>query len=102
MEAGNSLFEMFLTLISFDSAAAMATMAKKSLQPSPQEKAQSYLGLLFPTEQYRVYGYITNTNAKFVLVLHDQSTAKDPELKQARQLQLYFIIQILSIFKFFC
>jgi hypothetical protein len=63
-------------------AAALTAMAKKNMQPSPQDKAQSYLGLLFPTEQYRVYGYITNTNAKFVLVLNDQSTAKDPEIKQ--------------------
>lgn len=70
------------------SAAALAVLAKKNMQPSPQEKSQNYLGLLFPTEQYRVYGYITNTNAKFVLVLNDQSTAKDPEIKQVHFSQI--------------
>lgn len=44
------------------------------LRRSPGEVPELYLGLLFPTEEYRVYGYITNSHTKFILVL---SSAQD-------------------------
>eukprot|EP00249_Psilotum_nudum_P002501 c15571_g1_i1 orf=124-597(+) len=33
---------------------------------------ETFLGLLYPTEDYRVYGYLTNTKVKFILVVTDQ------------------------------
>jgi len=41
-----------------------------------------YLGLLYPTEEFKVYGYITNTKIKFVLVVDYDTKAKDAEIKQ--------------------
>ncbi|KMZ61024.1 Trafficking protein particle complex subunit 2-like protein [Zostera marina] len=39
---------------------------------------ESFLGLLYPTETYKVYGYLTNTKVKFILVT-TTSTGMDPE-----------------------
>ncbi|MCO5548176.1 hypothetical protein L7F22_001634 [Adiantum nelumboides] len=33
---------------------------------------ETFLGLLYPTEDYKVYGYLTNTKVKFLLVTTDQ------------------------------
>ncbi|KAJ6797380.1 trafficking protein particle complex subunit 2-like protein [Iris pallida] len=32
---------------------------------------ETFLGLLYPTENYKVYGYLTNTKVKFILVATD-------------------------------
>ncbi|XP_051135761.1 uncharacterized protein LOC127254601 [Andrographis paniculata] len=32
---------------------------------------ETFLGLLYPTENYKVYGYLTNTKVKFILVTSD-------------------------------
>ncbi|XP_075672431.1 uncharacterized protein LOC142641982 isoform X2 [Castanea sativa] len=32
---------------------------------------ETFLGLLYPTENYKVYGYLTNTKVKFILVTTD-------------------------------
>eukprot|EP01080_Neovahlkampfia_damariscottae_P000845 gene845-9094_t len=39
-----------------------------------------YLGFLFPSESYKIYGFITNTKTKFVLIL-DESEVKDQDVK---------------------
>eukprot|EP01094_Clydonella_sp_ATCC50884_P004488 TRINITY_DN13516_c0_g1_i1.p2 TRINITY_DN13516_c0_g1~~TRINITY_DN13516_c0_g1_i1.p2 ORF type:complete len:144 (+),score=47.31 TRINITY_DN13516_c0_g1_i1:35-433(+) len=39
-----------------------------------------YLGILFPIEDYKVYGYITNTNTKFIIVT-DDTDMKDVDVK---------------------
>jgi len=41
-----------------------------------------YLGLLYPIEDYKVYGYITNTGAKIILVTTENSSPKDPDVNQ--------------------
>lgn len=51
------------------------------LRRNPTEVPELYLGLLYPTEEYRVYGYISNTHIKFVLVL-DEAAPRDEELKR--------------------
>lgn len=48
---------------------------------SKGEKLEKYLGLLYPTEDFKVYGYVTNTHVKMILVLSESSTAKDPDIK---------------------
>ncbi|XP_066289320.1 trafficking protein particle complex subunit 2-like protein isoform X1 [Branchiostoma lanceolatum] len=41
-----------------------------------------YLGLLYPTEDYKVYGYVTNTKIKFVVVVESSNTAlRDNEIR---------------------
>ncbi len=51
------------------------------LRRAPGEVADTYLGLLYPTEEYRVYGYISNTHVKFILVLAEVQT-KDEALNK--------------------
>jgi len=41
-----------------------------------------YLGLLYPTEDYKVYGYVTNTKIKFVIVVESSNTTlRDNEIR---------------------
>lgn len=41
-----------------------------------------YLGLLYPTEDYQVYGYVTNTKVKFVIVVESSNTQlRDSEIR---------------------
>jgi hypothetical protein len=57
-----------------------AVEEKVLLRRNPGEVPELYLGLLYPTEEYRVYGYITNTHIKFVLVL-DEVNPRDDALQ---------------------
>jgi hypothetical protein len=44
-----------------------------------------YLGSLFATEKKRVYGYVTNTRIKFIIIVHINSTVgqtRDNEIRQ--------------------
>uniref|UniRef100_UPI00358F3615 trafficking protein particle complex subunit 2-like protein isoform X1 n=1 Tax=Myxine glutinosa TaxID=7769 RepID=UPI00358F3615 len=41
-----------------------------------------YLGLLYPTEDYKVYGYVANTKVKFVIVIDSSNTSfRDNEIR---------------------
>jgi len=46
---------------------------------TPAEVFDTYLGMLYPTADYKVYGYISNTRIKFMLVLDD--TQKDEKMR---------------------
>eukprot|EP00658_Telonema_sp_P-2_P001645 TRINITY_DN1061_c0_g1_i2.p1 TRINITY_DN1061_c0_g1~~TRINITY_DN1061_c0_g1_i2.p1 ORF type:complete len:227 (+),score=74.80 TRINITY_DN1061_c0_g1_i2:98-682(+) len=41
--------------------------------PTDQKLSKMYIGLLYPTEDYKTYGYMTQTGTKLVLVLTDTS-----------------------------
>lgn len=41
---------------------------------------ETYLGLLYPSENYKVYGYLTNTKVKFILVTTDEDL-KDADVR---------------------
>ncbi|KAG6478309.1 trafficking protein particle complex subunit 2-like protein [Zingiber officinale] len=41
---------------------------------------ESYLGLLYPTESYKVYGYLSNTKVKFLVVTTDLDV-KDTDIR---------------------
>jgi len=45
------------------------------------DKLDKYLGLLYPTEDYKVYGYVTNTNVKMIIVTTENANPKDPDLR---------------------
>eukprot|EP00041_Stephanoeca_diplocostata_P008424 m.125138 g.125138 ORF g.125138 m.125138 type:complete len:162 (+) comp17316_c0_seq3:108-593(+) len=42
---------------------------------SPTADRDMFLGLLFPSDEHRLYGYVTSTNIKFVLVVGDPNIA---------------------------
>lgn len=48
--------------------------------PGSKKSTELYLGLLCPTEDYKVYGYITNTKNKLIVVV-DDSDIKEHEIK---------------------
>ena len=53
--------------------------------PSVKQAASSdlYLGLLYSTEQHKVYGYVTNTSIKFILIVEASNTnIRDNEIRQ--------------------
>ncbi|CAK0783312.1 hypothetical protein CVIRNUC_006511 [Coccomyxa viridis] len=47
---------------------------------STGEPSDAYLGLLYPTEEFKIYGYASNTRVKFILVV-DEVMPKDEEMR---------------------
>jgi len=46
------------------------------------DSRELYLGLLYPTEDYKVYGYVTNTKIKLVIVVESSNvTLRDNEIR---------------------
>jgi hypothetical protein len=82
-------FIVHTSLDSFDEKLAPSSSTPSSSAPSSSQalqtpskaKKERYLGLLFPTESYRVYGYATVSLVKLILVLNDLSNAKDQEIR---------------------
>lgn len=68
-----------------------AVEEKVLLRRSPGEASDSYLGLLHPTEEFQVYGYISNTNVKFILVLDDYMPKEDSLSKVLRRLHGLYV-----------
>eukprot|EP00878_Enallax_costatus_P005501 GHUV01005773.1.p1 GENE.GHUV01005773.1~~GHUV01005773.1.p1 ORF type:complete len:140 (+),score=24.84 GHUV01005773.1:202-621(+) len=68
-----------------------AVEEKVLLRRNPGEVPELYLGLLFPTEEYRVYGYITNTHIKFILVLDEIIPRDDALQKVFRKMHNLFV-----------
>mmetsp|Transcript_1096 Transcript_1096/g.1393 ORF Transcript_1096/g.1393 Transcript_1096/m.1393 type:complete len:151 (-) Transcript_1096:281-733(-) len=49
------------------------------------QNAEMYLGHLCPIEEYRVFGYMTNTNIKFFAVLEDNAPVRENDLRNLFQ-----------------
>lgn len=49
-------------------------------QKNSGDSTDSYLGMLYPTEDHKVFGYVSNTKIKFMLVL-SEPIPKDDELR---------------------
>ena len=50
------------------------------------KNAETYLGLLHSVENMRVYGYVTNTKVKFVVVLSAlEGQVKDADVRAVRE-----------------
>lgn len=45
-----------------------------TLTKTSQDPRELYLGLLYPTEDFKVYGYVTNTKIKFVIIVDSMNT----------------------------
>uniref|UniRef100_A0A674ML70 Trafficking protein particle complex subunit 2-like protein n=1 Tax=Takifugu rubripes TaxID=31033 RepID=A0A674ML70_TAKRU len=53
------------------------------------DQRELYLGLLYPTEDYKVYGFVTNTKVKFVIVVDSSNTSlRDNEIRSVKLLLL--------------
>ncbi|KAL3722722.1 hypothetical protein ACJRO7_035004 [Eucalyptus globulus] len=50
---------------------------------------ETFLGLLYPTENYKVYGYLTNTKVKFILVTTDLDV-KDADVRNEQYADYIF------------
>ncbi|XP_014243108.1 trafficking protein particle complex subunit 2-like protein [Cimex lectularius] len=53
---------------------------QEKLQPEKRVE-DLYLGLLYSTEEHRLYGYVTNTKIKFVVVFKSTSLPRENEIK---------------------
>nr|CAB3267223.1 trafficking protein particle complex subunit 2-like protein [Phallusia mammillata] len=54
----------------------------KSTSISTTDLREFYLGQLYPSEDYRIYGYVTNTKVKFVIVVEAANTQlRDNEVR---------------------
>ena len=62
--------------LSNDKIKIITKKQKVNTKNNTKKNNENYLGLLFPTEDYNVYGYITNTQIKFVLVVDDNNDSK--------------------------
>ncbi|GFN92257.1 trafficking protein particle complex subunit 2-like protein [Plakobranchus ocellatus] len=53
-----------------------------SVGKNTNDLRELYLGLLYPTEDYKVYGYVTNTRVKFVVVVDSTNASlRDNEIR---------------------
>ncbi|XP_064395358.1 trafficking protein particle complex subunit 2-like protein isoform X2 [Halichondria panicea] len=49
---------------------------------SSNDPREHYLGLLYPSEQYKIYGYATNTRVKLIIVTENTtSQSRDIQIK---------------------
>lgn len=56
--------------------AALDVVEEKSIGGPKQtpDSRELYLGMLYSTETHNIYGYITNTKVKFIIVVDSSST----------------------------
>jgi hypothetical protein len=61
-----------------------STSSGPSTSGKPAEPLRDlYLGVLYSTEQHKVFGYVTNTNVKFVIIVDASNTnIRDNEIRQ--------------------
>ncbi|KAK4468784.1 hypothetical protein MN116_007955 [Schistosoma mekongi] len=43
-------------------------LSKRTTSGSNNDQLEQYLGLLYPMEDHRIYGYVTNTKIKFIMI----------------------------------
>lgn len=57
-----------------------------------------YLGMLYSLETYKIYGYVTNTKIKFIIIVDSTNMAlRDNEIRSVSQRHLYFYCFVYSI-----
>lgn len=60
-------------------SAPLVAVSVKSVETTRDQ----YLGILYSTEQYKVFGYITNTSIKFIIIVEAANTnLRDNEIRQ--------------------
>ena len=74
----------------------MADVAVAAPRKTPGEVFDTYLGMLYPTEDFKVYGYISNTRIKFMLVV-DEMLQKEDEMRMVGLSQSSAFLAILLV-----
>ncbi|KAA3679328.1 trafficking protein particle complex subunit 2 [Paragonimus westermani] len=79
-----------------DKLAKRAAYSSNSLEQTDQ-----YLGLLYPMEDHRLYGYVTNTQVKFIIVqeAHAPQVASTQSTGSPQSVQQYRDSEIRSFFQ---
>eukprot|EP00299_Pterocystis_sp_00344_P007438 c2410_g1_i1.p1 GENE.c2410_g1_i1~~c2410_g1_i1.p1 ORF type:complete len:153 (-),score=43.06 c2410_g1_i1:16-474(-) len=62
----------YLVYAALDTIEDKIAVSKRQAQPSTP--SEMYFGFLYPSEDKKLYGYVTNTNIKFVVVAEDADT----------------------------
>lgn len=73
---GDALTFHYLVHCALDGVEEKLTATRKA----PQQAGDSFLGLLYSTEDYHVYGYLTNTRIKLITVTGDEA-AKEEDVR---------------------
>eukprot|EP00197_Chlamydomonas_leiostraca_P002991 CAMPEP_0202867400 /NCGR_PEP_ID=MMETSP1391-20130828/9359_1 /ASSEMBLY_ACC=CAM_ASM_000867 /TAXON_ID=1034604 /ORGANISM="Chlamydomonas leiostraca, Strain SAG 11-49" /LENGTH=189 /DNA_ID=CAMNT_0049547443 /DNA_START=71 /DNA_END=637 /DNA_ORIENTATION=- len=68
-----------------------AVEEKVLLKRPAGEVPDPYLGLLYPTEEFKVYGYLTNTAIKLLVVLDDASAKEEAVTKALRRMHTAYV-----------
>uniref|UniRef100_U5EV47 Trafficking protein particle complex subunit 2-like protein n=1 Tax=Corethrella appendiculata TaxID=1370023 RepID=U5EV47_9DIPT len=55
--------------------ASLDVVEEKCLQKQTPDSRDLYLGLLYATETYKIYGYVTNTKVKFIIIIDSSNTS---------------------------
>ena len=54
-----------------------------TVKPTAEPLRDLYLGMLYSTEQHKVFGYVTNTSIKFIVIVESSNTnIRDNEIRQ--------------------
>lgn len=67
-------------------AATTPAAAAAAAAVGPAPSASCFLGLLLPAEEHKVFGYVTNGNVKFVVVVRDVLLKEDKVITLFRSL----------------
>ena len=65
------------------------TAANPGAKTSAEPLRDLYLGVLYSTEQHKVFGYVTNTNVKFVIIVDASNSNIRDNGKIVNQAKIY-------------
>eukprot|EP00053_Salpingoeca_punica_P005571 m.55322 g.55322 ORF g.55322 m.55322 type:complete len:137 (+) comp13304_c0_seq4:108-518(+) len=72
---------------------------EKTLTVKTDEVVDAYLGMLYPYDEYRVYGFVTNTKVKFMVVIDELQQMRDSDMRTLfRQIHDAYIRAVCSPF----
>ena len=65
------------------SSTSSSAPTSTAVKPATEPLRDLYLGILYSTEQHKVFGYVTNTNIKFIVIVESSNTnIRDNEIRQ--------------------
>ncbi len=61
---------------------SLPTVSALNSPKGANDPREHYLGLLYPSEEFKVYGYATNTRVKFIIVTENTTIqSRDTDIK---------------------
>ncbi|CAB4057042.1 Trafficking protein particle complex subunit 2-like protein,Integrator complex subunit 13 [Lepeophtheirus salmonis] len=63
---------------------SLDVVEEKTLRCPPNESSSRdfYIGYLYATESHKVYGYVSNTKIKFIIIIETSSSARESEIRR--------------------